>query len=174
MKRVLLDTNIYGEIISKRDEELVKAALNAPNKEFVFYGSEVVRKELRATPRGNMLPEKISGNKKARIALLSLYDLVVSSHFIKIDKKIEQTAQDYYKVHREISGKSNEKILNDFRIVASAALWGLDVVYSEDNNTMRSPQAMKAYAIVSSLKGIKVPEFKSYAEFIKELKRLLF
>lgn len=68
MKRVLLDTNIYGRIVERQQEERVKESLgNSPD--IIVYGFDVVRKELRATSR------KIRfGKKSVRIALLTLYD----------------------------------------------------------------------------------------------------
>ncbi len=173
MKRVLLDTNIYGEIIDKKDEELVKAALNSSRKELLVYGCETVRKELRATGKKKMLPVKATGIKKLRIAPLLLYDFITASRSIQIDKKIEETAFDYLKVYKEITGKSDEKLMNDFLIVASATLKGLDIVYSEDNKTMCSPNARKACAIVNALRDLKTPEFESYMKFIRDLKRWL-
>ena len=52
MKRVLLDTNIYGEIVKRGDTELVKRFVeNRLSMNIAVYGNSVVRKELRDVPK---------------------------------------------------------------------------------------------------------------------------
>ena len=57
MKRVLLDTNIYGKIIERGEVELIESLMEKEKGIFV-YGSKVVRKELRNTPKEIAVKEK--------------------------------------------------------------------------------------------------------------------
>ncbi len=49
MKRVILDTNIYGLIVEKEEPENFKALIQ--KSDIVVYGNKIIRKELRSTPR---------------------------------------------------------------------------------------------------------------------------
>lgn len=46
MKRVLLDTNIYGKIIENRDELVIRKAFESAKKTLIVYGFRVVRAEI--------------------------------------------------------------------------------------------------------------------------------
>lgn len=48
-KRILLDTSVYGKLV---DDTLLFALLleRKQSHDFVIYGTDVIRKELRATP----------------------------------------------------------------------------------------------------------------------------
>ncbi len=169
MKRVMLDTNIYGKIVENRDEMVVRKAFEQLKKPLIVYGFKVVRAELRETSKEVKLYEI-----KLRTALLSIYDFVVKNHELAITSKINGTAEDYYLTYRKIGGiKSKDEILNDFKIIACAAINNLDIVYSEDNKTMLSDAALTTYSIVNGIKKIRTPKFVNYEEFIKEIKRWL-
>ena len=60
---------------------------------------------------------------------------------------------------------------NDFIIIATATIYQLDVVISDDENTMLSDKAVDAYMNVNKKYGLKDPKFKKYNEFKKELAR---
>ncbi|MBI3035489.1 hypothetical protein HYY71_04140, partial [Candidatus Woesearchaeota archaeon] len=71
MKRELLDSNIYGKIVEKMEMDFVLN--NLPKSNIIIYGSDVIRKELRDTPKEKIM---ITENKKTkiRILLLNIYD----------------------------------------------------------------------------------------------------
>ena len=73
MKREILDTNIYGKILDKGDVDFVLN--NLPKSNIIIYGSDIIRKELRDTPKEKII---IAENKKVkiRILLLNLYDFI--------------------------------------------------------------------------------------------------
>ena len=59
MKRLLLDTNIYGELIFDGDFTKLKAAIQ---KKYVVHGFKVVRDELKAYHLVNNLEKKKTPN----------------------------------------------------------------------------------------------------------------
>ena len=66
--------------------------------------------------------------------------------------------------------KSKEDLWKDYMIVACANVSQIDIVVSEDNRTMLSENAIKAYQLVNSMFNKRNPKFIGYLEF----KRLLF
>ena len=80
MKRAILDTNIYGKIIEKMDIDFVLD--NLQKSSIIIYGSDVIRKELRDTPKEKIM---ITENKKIkiRLLLLTVYDFIVKGHQFK-------------------------------------------------------------------------------------------
>lgn len=171
MERVLLDSSIYGKIIENRQEDIIRKAIDKDVLKgvFVIYGCNVVRKELRDTPRNIRV-----GGSQLRVTLLTLFDFLVKSHSFNINQEMRELAYHYYRIYRKIGGKRNENdIINDFLIVAGATTKRLDVVYSEDNKTMVSDKAVEAYKLVNEIKKLRTPNFENYSVFIKEIRRLL-
>ena len=169
MKRELLDSNIYGKIIEYKDVDFMLS--NLPKSGIVVYGSEIIRKELRDTPKEKIM---ISENKKIkiRLLLLSLYDFVVGNHQLKTTDAIKELADAYYIAYKKFGGlKERHEIINDFLIVSTATLNRLDVIYSADNKTMVGKDAVKSYDLVNSIKKLKKPKFKSYEEFKNEISK---
>ena len=161
MKRLLLDTNIYGEMIFDADFLMLKEGLR---NEFVVHGFRVVRDELRNIPKSS----KIQG-KNMRIALLHVYDEIVKKEYLPTEE-MERLSNEYYQVYHQLGSiHSYEKIHNDFLIVACATLNQIDLVVSEDNKTLLVENALRAYDLVNKQKNMKTPNFKGYLE----LKRLL-
>ena len=81
MKRILLDTNSYGELaIDTYIDEIMR---DVKMKECVIYGVKTIRKELRATPKN-----KLHENRKLRILMLNIYDQFVKSH------ELEETGEE--------------------------------------------------------------------------------
>ncbi len=58
MKRVLLDTNIYGEIAIDPELEAIREKIMLREKG-LFYGLDLVRKELRDTPPNKRIGRKV-------------------------------------------------------------------------------------------------------------------
>ena len=169
MKRELLDSNIYGKIVEKMEMDFVLN--NLPKSNIIVYGSDVIRKELRDTPKEKIM---ITENKKTkiRILLLNIYDFIVKNHQLKTTEAVKKLADTYYVAYKKFNGhKPKEHIINDFLIVSTATLNKLDVVYSEDNKTMLGREAVKSYELVNSIKKLRTPKFKSYEEFKNEISK---
>ncbi|MBI2172973.1 MAG: hypothetical protein HYT73_02050 [Candidatus Aenigmarchaeota archaeon] len=160
MKRVILDTNIYGRIVEIRQEEEITEIIGK-KKYILIYGYDIVRKELRDVPSKRTIE-----NKRLRLALLALYDRLVKSHIYFTTEPIRQLASDYHKAYKQLGGKESEKeMLNDFLIVACASIHELDIVVSDDTNTMLSKEALKSYKIVNTLRKYKLPDFIGFEKF---------
>lgn len=169
MKRVILDTNIYGKIIEEMNLDLILENLSKSN--IVIYGNDVIRKELRDTPKEKIM---ISQNKKVkiRIMLLNTYDFLVKEHSLKTTESAMKLAETYYIAYKNLGGsRVIKEMANDFIIVATATLSNLSIVYSEDNKTMCSGEALKSYELVNRIKELKTPEFKSYEGFRNEINK---
>ncbi len=161
MKRLLLDANIYGEMIVDDHLNLIKEKLKQKSNSFVIFGITLIRKELRATPR------KIkAGGGNLRIYLLSLYDELVKQKNLGITSETLTLAEQYYLLYRELGGsKGKDEMTNDLLIVACAALKEMDIVVSEDESTLKSEHALQAYAFVNIIRKLRNPHLISYEEF---------
>src|SRR3989344_8225204 len=112
MKRIMIDTNVY-EFLLKYIERLILEDILF-QKRLIFYGSDIIRKELREIPKSRK--ETIGGHLKSlRNILLSLYDFVVEKHHYKTTKQMEELADKYFIVYRTFGGIAEKKeIDNDF------------------------------------------------------------
>ena len=165
MNRVMLDSNIYGEILIDKDVDLIKKRIAKPG--LIFYGNELVKKELKSSP-------KKSGSyaKNLRMDLLRLFDEIVKERVLVVTEEMEKLAEKYYLVYKEVGGSfSKDRMMNDFVIVACATLRTLDLVVSEDNRTMLSCHAIKAYEIVNKLHSKRTPKFLRYKQFKEKIMR---
>ena len=162
----MLDTSVYGKLV---EEDIVRGKFESRfnSGEYVVYGSYVIRKELRSTPKSLIL-----NKKKLRLLLLTLYDSFVKkeNHDLKINPLIEKLSKDYFSQYRRFRGNLSEKdIKNDFIIIAVATIYQLDVIVSNDEKTMLSPKCIAVYKAVNRKYGLKDPVFKLYSTFKKEL-----
>lgn len=131
------------------------------SNEGLIYGVNVIRKELRDTPKGNLLL-----NRNLRISLLSLYDEFVGRHIIRLSNEVIKNAEKYYKVYREFGGmRPIKEVINDFYIVACASCRGMDVVVSKDKATMLGELSLKSYKIVNDILNLRTPKFWDYDYF---------
>jgi hypothetical protein len=160
IKRTIFDTNIYGLIVVDKERNKFRDLL-VKDKKIAVYGINIIRKELRDTPK-HIIVDGIN----LRLDLLMLYDEIVGKHNLKINKQIELLAEDYFTLYKEFGGGTGKKhIINDFLIIACASLSNLDIVVSNDSKTMLGEIATKAYKIVNKIKRITLPKFFSYDEF---------
>lgn len=168
MKRVILDTNIYGKIIREGDVDLI--ADHAGKSGIAVYGCDVIRKEMRKMSKDKIEYIKNKG-KRLRPLILGLYRLLVKpAREITATGEMKEMAEAYFVSYRTAGGPvSREKIITDFVIVAAATKKALDIVYSDDTSTMLSPEAKKAYNIVNSIRGESTPKFRSYGEFKNDI-----
>jgi len=157
MKRLLLDTNIYGEIIFDQDFNNVKEKIQ---EKCVIHGFKIVRDELRD------VPSKIKVNGvNLRIGLLHIYDEITSKSY-PFTEEMKVLGEKYYELYRKFGGsKSYDVMLKDCCIVACASIHQIDIVVSEDSKSMLSENALKAYESVNGLEKIKNPSFIGYLEF---------
>ena len=161
MLRVIFDTNIYGHLLkepnSKEIEEKIKN-----EKGFIVYGYALIRNEIRAIPKVTKL------SKRARILLLNMYDRITEGHFLKDSINITELAKKYYNHYRNLGGIYNwdTGIRIDFMIVACASFHGIDIVYSYDNKTLLSKEALKAYKHINIKENRRTPYFLSYDDLL--------
>ena len=166
MKRILLDTNIYGLIVVDIDRNQIHEWLHKRKNELVIYGFSVIRKELRS------VPTKIRQRGiKLRIDLLNTYDEFIKKDY-PLTNEVRQLAEDYFELYRKFGGSiAKEKIINDFLIVACATLNNLDIVVSEDRHSLLTDNALQAYLFVNKIRKSASPNFITYREFKNALKK---
>lgn len=161
MKRVILDTSVYGELI--KETEVAEALVRMVPINYVVYGTKIIRNELRDLSKD----AKLEGKSK-RSLLLRAYDTLVRKerHNLEITTMIEIIASEFYKQYRINGGsKSLKDMINDLRIVACASFYSLDIVVSNDEKSMLSPKAIKAYRSVCKEFRLHTPEFITYRKF---------
>ncbi len=159
MMRVILDTNIYGLIARELDPSVIQGSLGG-SKDLILYGiRDIIRNELRETPTNI----RIVGKASLRLLLLSLYDNITKGHQLSITSNMGFIAERYIKVYRELGGSMGaEEVRKDFLIIACAAANNLDIVVSDDNRTMLSDNAKKAYLLVNETLRLRTPKLLHY------------
>lgn len=168
MKRLIADTNFYELMLKYLEVEKIRKVKESGR--IVFYGVNIIRKELRATPKAKI---ELVRNEllKLRNALLLIYDLLVGAHQYKIDLKTNQIAENYFVAYKVLKGKAKkEEIINDFSIVACASIHNMEILVSNDNKTMLSAESKKAYASVNEINKLKTPNFIGFEDFKKLLR----
>lgn len=168
MKRVLLDTNVYGQLIL--DKVVAKGLLDLIPVPLLIYGSEVVRAELRDVSK----KEKVE-DKSKRMLLLNLYDTLTQEEgrTYKTTPFIEILALQYFDEYSRLEGKKGyEELRKDFVIIATASIHGLDVVVSSDTKTMLSDEAKEAYVNVNDKNQLRTPQLLGYEELKGIIRRL--
>lgn len=160
MKNLLLDTNIYGELVIDVRVDVIKEKIER-QESLVIFGSPIIRAELRATPK-NMR----AGGKNLRIDLLSIYDFLTGSRVLPVTVETEEIACLYYETYRKLGGaKGKKELWNDFRLVASASLKNMNIVVSEDEATMQAEYSTQAYTLVNNARKLLCPQFINYEKF---------
>lgn len=166
MKRIIFDTSVYGKLV---EDDFIRDKFEKKFEggEYILYGNSIIRKELRSTPKNILL-----NDKKLRLLLLALYDSFIKkeNHDLKINPLIEKLSQDYFRQYKIQRGNfSKEEMKNDLIIIATATIYQLDVIVSNDERTMLSPICLTVYKTVNKRYGLKDPVFKMYSIFKKEL-----
>jgi len=168
MLKVIFDTNIYGLLLKEKDaDELGRKIIE--DKEFIVYGYNPIRKEIRDIPKVTKL------SKKTRILLLSLYDRITGNHFLEHSLKITNLARKYYNYYRNLGGIYgwDTSIRIDFMIVACASFYGLDIIYSADNKTLLGKHALKSYKHINLKENLRTPNFLEYSDLLKKFRNLI-
>lgn len=164
--KTLFDTNVYGKVILEGKDILLKERLDE-RKDVIIFGNQIIQKELKETP--DQIPDQVEEKQKLKKRLLELYEFLVRDHDLEITGLVTYLANEYLKICKEISRIDKEKLRNDFLIVACASFYQLDIVISEDNRTMLSEEALKAYKKVNLKEQLRTPKFISLGEFEKIL-----
>jgi predicted nucleic acid-binding protein len=148
MSKVIIDTCTFGRII--KEEEGAKIVENIlKDKNFIMIDFRIVRDELRRGP------------KKA----LEIYDDLIKGDRIQDSKQISNLAAEYFDEYKKKGGVVGEKKLKrDFKIIACASIKNCDVVYSEDDKTMKCVNARAAYILVNLSHHYRNPLLHSYRE----------
>lgn len=102
--------------------------------------------------------------KSLRNTLLAIYDDLAGSHDYLLDGIAEGIAEQYWNEYD--GGMPKRKLMDDFRIVAISSLHSLDLIVSEDENSMKSGHAIRAYLKVNNLSGLRTPAFYSLKRLI--------
>jgi predicted nucleic acid-binding protein len=164
MKRIILDTNIYGFILQNDEPEKIEKLIF--KSDIAIYGVRIIRKELRDTPKKSDVYDRSRKTvRNLRGSLLTLYSNITKKEY-DVSERTKLIAGDYYIAYKGFGGKDEWKDMeNDFFIVACASIHNLDIVVSEDNKTMLSDEAINAYKLVNKMRKYKMPQFINYAEF---------
>ncbi len=148
MRKVLLDTSVYGKLLI---DPRAKPLRQMFRSSCIIYGATIIRRELRSTPKNIRY-----GAQKVRLALLAMYDDMTKERIRAETPESQRLAQLYVRAYREFGGNvSSAEVLNDFRIIALATVHGMDVVVSDDERTMLSEAARKAYFLINAAAGEK-------------------
>ena len=105
MKRVILDTNIYGLIVVDEDRGKIRNSVEK-EKVVIVYGFPIIRKELRDTPKNI----RIKG-ANLRNDLLIVYDGLVKNQELKLTGNTEKLADDYFNDYREVGGHASKSVI---------------------------------------------------------------
>lgn len=163
MRRILLDTNIYGRMVLDDELDEIKGLVA---KKVLIYGAEVIRKEIRKAPRWTTRYPK-----NLKMDLLRLYDSL-AKQTIQITPEILTLAEKYYLTYSELGGRlPKDSIKTDLIIVACASVKGLDIVVSQDKDTMLDKNFQRIYGLVNKLINKRNPGFLGYEEFKILLRR---
>ncbi len=168
MLRVIFDTNIYGHLLKEKDVTEIENKI-IEDKEFVVFGYQPIRKEIRDIPKVTLL------SKKTRILLLNMYDRITGNHFLEHSIRITNLAKKYYNHYRTLGGIYgwDTSIRIDFMIVACASFYGLDIVYSADNRTLLCKSSLKAYKHINLKNNLRTPCFLKYNDLLKKFRDLI-
>ncbi|MDP3640376.1 MAG: hypothetical protein Q8R53_04205 [Nanoarchaeota archaeon] len=161
MLRVIFDTNIYGKLIEEEKFEHIVTKIK-DDAQFKVYGFQPIRKELRDVPKESKL-----GRLSRRNVVLSLYDQLTQGRYFQDSLNIRRIAMKFYSTYRELGGIRNWDKTNidvDFTIVACASFYHLDIVISDDQKTLLSKPALKAYKHFCIKDGLWNPNFWRYSD----------
>ncbi len=145
MANVIIDSCTYGKMIKDANwEKLVEEIIKT--KSFIVFNFRVIRDELRKAPK----------------QVLTIYDQIVSTNMIQENKTIVKLAEGYYNEYKKNGGgKGKKKILNDFKIVACASIKNCDILFSDDDSTLKCKNALDAYRKVNINMKYRTPKFYS-------------
>ena len=126
--------------------ELVRG-IKADSK-FIIRNFRLIRNELRGAPK-----------------LLPTYDGLVSKRLIDVSPGIDALAKAFFGEYKALGGKQGQKkMMTDFKIVACASLTNCDIVFSDDEKTLKHRIARRAFELVNLKQNRRTPTFFSYSD----------
>ncbi|MAH07151.1 hypothetical protein CMI38_02785 [Candidatus Pacearchaeota archaeon] len=156
MPGLLLDTNIYGLFVERKDNEEIAKKIEEMKKEgkIVILNFRVIRDEIR--------------NAKAN-KILEVYDSLTSNNMQHSNKQIERLANLYFIKYREKGGiqKKTQNFMNDLRIIAFATLKNINIICSEDRKAFHSQLAKDSYDEVNLRFVYRTPVFHTLNDLKK-------
>ncbi len=157
MKTILLDTNIYGLALEKKEvADIMVFFINEKQKlarNFMILGSEIVYNEINANP-----------HKEARTRLNELYQVVISGQ-IRLTDQIKSLAMDYL---NEFKNNHLRITLEDCQIVAGSSIANVEFIVTENRKTMMGHKSIEVFNLINKKKGIKTPKLIGY-DMLKSL-----
>lgn len=151
MKIILLDTNIYGLALEKKEvADILVFFANEKlksEKEYFVLGSEIINDEINANT-----------HKDARTRLNELYQIAVSGE-IKLTDKVKSLALEYF---NECKNRHIKITLEDCQIVASCCVANVDFIVTENRKTMMNNKSREVYTSINKKKGLRTPKFVGY------------
>ena len=167
-RTVILDTNVYGELlIEENDEELIDKIRT--DKKNLIYGIDIIEKELEKTP----IEIKYKG-KELRKLLIDLFESL-SDEVINITPLAKHLAGEYFERYEKVSKSKKYNTLKekhedqnfkiDLQIIAIASIHSVDIVVSADTRTMLSQISKDIFKHVNKINRLRTPEFLIYKEF---------
>jgi len=158
MKTILLDTNIYGLALEKKEVANILVFLidekQKSDKKYFVLGSKIISDEINANP-----------HKETRERLNELYQIAISGE-IKLTDNIKSLAQEYF---NECKNMHIKITIEDCQIVASSCVANVDFIVTNNRRTMMSPKSVEIFTSVNRKKSLRTPKFVDY----ETLKRFL-
>ncbi len=151
MNIILLDTNIYGLALEKKDVANILIFLAneklKPKKDYIVLGSEIINNEINANP-----------HREARTRLNELYQVVMSGE-IKLTGNVKSLSLEYL---NECKNRHLKITLEDCQIVASGCLANVNFIVTDNRKTMMNPKSVEVFTLVNEKKRLRTPKFIGY------------
>ncbi|MBI2144164.1 hypothetical protein HYU17_03375 [Candidatus Woesearchaeota archaeon] len=177
MITMVFDSSVYGELAL--DWSFLNEVSGHVNASFAVFGSEVVEGELQNTPDSKKIKEGKFKGMSLKVFLTTAYKLVTRrSETLSKTDLVEIVAARYYVFYSKEAAKTGlakkeGKLLNDFRIVASASLAGAGFLVTADSSSMLNADAVKAYKVVNGVFQLKTPVFLAYSDFKRKFSEIV-
>ncbi len=161
MKKLLLDTSIYGEMIVDADLDVLLVWFSS-KRDILPYGFTVVKKELKDVPESTPFLER-----ETQRLVRWLYAFFTRGRTLVVRRdKVQELAQEYCRVYEQLGGLFPlSHVENEFLIVACGSITNMDIVTSDDNVPMVSETTARVYEKVNAKRGLRVPRFFDYDDF---------
>ena len=164
-KTVIMDTNVYGELLIEEKSEEIISRIDKDDSLYI-YGVDIISKELQDVPSD----KKIKGQvfKEVVTSLVARY---IASQYYKKYNELRKSRKHQKSVREKELKYTEEDLKNDFLIIAIASLKNVDIIISADQRTMLSSIAKATYEIVNKGDDLRTPNFIDYFEFKKRYAR---
>ncbi len=148
MHTLLLDTNIYGLALEKKELANILVLFTDekqnPDKRYIVLGSEIIYNEINANP-----------HREARSRLNELYQIVISGE-IRLTDKIKSLSLEYF---YECKNNHIKITIEDCQIVASSCFANVEFIVTNNRKTMMSHKSIEVFTSINKKKGLRTPKF---------------